>query len=278
MVIMNEFSGKKFILNGELKPVDFFNNSLIREGQSIYEVIRMVNGQPVFFHDHMNRLVNSVHLRNKKPLANVTDLRRSILKLIKSDRRKEANLKIVFNYTGDSENFLVFYIKHRYPTAGQYKNGVKATLYFAERRDPEAKVINHTLRPSIKQKLIQEEAYEAILVNKSNLITEGSKSNIFFLSNDTLFTAPDEMVLNGITRKHVLAICREHKIKYEMKCVSATDISKYKAVFITGTSPMVLPLCCIDSVKFNTKLPLIEELRKLYSVKAKESVALFSPE
>lgn len=275
---MNEFSGKKFILNGELKPVEFFNNSFISEGKSIYEVIRMVKGQPVFFHDHMDRLANSVHLQNKKPMANVTDLRRSILKLIKSDRRKEANLKIIFNYTGDSKNYLVYYIKHSYPTAEQYKHGVKGTLYFAQRKDPEAKVINHTLRSSINLKLIQEQAYEAILVNENNLITEGSKSNIFFLSNDTLFTAPDDMVLNGITRKHVLAICREHKIKYELKCVNVDDISKYEAVFITGTSPMVLPICFIDAVKFNTKLPLMEELRNLYAVKAKESVALFSPE
>jgi branched-chain amino acid aminotransferase len=275
---MNEFSGKKFILNGELKPVEFFNNSMVSGGQSIYEVIRMVKGQPVFFHDHMDRLVNSVHLQGKKSLANVTDLRRSILKLIKSDRRKEANIKIVFNYTGDAENYLVYYIKHSYPTAEQYKHGVKGILFFAERKDPESKVINTTLRSSIKEKLVQEEAYEAILVNENNLITEGSKSNIFFLSNDTLFTAPDNLILNGITRKHVLAICREHKIRYELKCVNADDISKYDAVFMTGTSPMVLPFCCIGEVKFNTKLPLMEELRRLYSVKAKESVALFSPE
>jgi branched-chain amino acid aminotransferase len=275
---MNEISGKKFILKGDLKPVELFNDSLVTGGQSIYEVIRLVKGQPVFFHDHMDRLVNSVYLQRKKPLASVTELRRSILKLIKSDRRKEANLKIVFNYTSESENYLVYYIKHSYPTAEQYKHGVKGILHFAERKDPESKVINHALRSSIKQKLIQEEAYEAILVNENNLITEGSKSNIFFLSDDTLFTAPDDIILNGITRKHVLAICREHKIKYELKCVNADDISKYEAVFITGTSPMVLPLCCIGEVKFNTKLPLMEELRKLYSIKARESVALFSPE
>lgn len=275
---MNEISGKNYILNGELKPVEFFNDSLVTGGQSIYEVIRIVKGQPVFFHDHMDRLVNSVHLQSKKTLANVTDLRRSILKLIKSDRKKEANLKIVFNYNTDSENYLVCYIKHSYPTAEQYKHGVKGILYFAERKDPESKVINHMLRSSVKQKLNEKKAYEAILVNENNLITEGSKSNIFFLKNDTLFTAPDDMILNGITRKHVLAICREHKINYELKCVNADDISKYEAVFITGTSPMVLPLCCIGEVKFNTKLQLMEELRKLYSLKAKESVALFSPE
>jgi hypothetical protein len=44
---MNEISGKKFILKGDLKPVELFNDSLVTGGQSIYEVIRLVKGQPL---------------------------------------------------------------------------------------------------------------------------------------------------------------------------------------------------------------------------------------
>ena len=35
---MNECSGKKFILNGELQPSELFDNSLVYEGDSVYEV------------------------------------------------------------------------------------------------------------------------------------------------------------------------------------------------------------------------------------------------
>ena len=48
-VIMNECFGKKFVLNGELHPADLFDNTFVYEGDSVYEVIRMVKGIPVFF-------------------------------------------------------------------------------------------------------------------------------------------------------------------------------------------------------------------------------------
>lgn len=275
---MNECYGKNFILNGELHPSELFDNSLVYEGDSIYEVIRMVKGNPVFFHDHMLRLASSVNHQNKKALVSVNELRKSILNLTRSDKKKEANLKIVFNYNKDSEHWLVYFLEPFYPSASQYKKGVRGILFFAERKNPESKVINHKLRTSVTTKLLHDRAYEALLVNENNEVTEGSKSNIFFLKDDMLATAPDDMVLGGITRKHVLGICREHKIRVEFKCVRADDISNYDAVFMTGTSPMVLPFCCIGDVLFNAKLPLMEKLRKLYMKKAEESITLFRAE
>ena len=63
---MNECFGKKFILNGELHPSDHFDNSLVYEGDSIYEVIRMIKGNPVFFHDHMERLESSIRIQAER--------------------------------------------------------------------------------------------------------------------------------------------------------------------------------------------------------------------
>ena len=275
---MNECYGKKFILNGDLQPAELFDNSLVYDGDSIYEVIRMVNGSPVFFRDHMERLATSVKLQRKEVLADIPALRKDIISLTRSDRKKEANFKIVFNYKNGSNNYLVYFIEPIYPSAEQYKKGVKGILFFAERRDPESKVINHKLRSSIYYKLIHEGGYEALLVNENNLITEGSRTNIFFLKGDTLVTAPAKVILNGITRKNILEICRENKIKVELACVKVEDIQEYDAVFMTGTSPMVLPFYCIDDKLFNVKLSLIERLRQLYMVKAEESILLFRSE
>ncbi len=275
---MNECFGKKFILNGTLQPEELFDNSLVYEGDSIYEVIRMVKGSPVFFHDHMERLAISVKLQHKELLADIPTLRKDILNLSRSDKKKEANLKIVFNFNKSSTNYLVYFIEPIYPSEEQYKKGVKGILFFAERKDPESKVINHKLRSFIYHKLIHEGGYEALLVNKDNLITEGSRSNIFFLKGDTLVTAPEDVVLNGITRKHILEICRENKILIEFACVNADHISEYNAVFMTGTSPIVLPFYCINDKIFNVSLPLIARLRKLYFAKAEESIMFFRSE
>ncbi len=272
---MTECYGKKFILNGELFPANHFDNSMVYNGSSVYEVIRMVKGKPVFFHDHMERLALSARLQRKKRLADEETLKKDILALTRADKKKITNLKIVFNYRKDEYNYLVYFIEPIYPTESQYLNGVKGILYFAERKEPESKVINHKLRSSIYHKLILEAAYEAILVNGKDKITEGSRSNIFFLKHDRLVTAPDNYVLNGITRKHILSICEENRIPVEMRCVSLDELTDFDAVFMTGTSPVVLPFCCIDKRNYNTNLAILEKLRKLYLMKAEDSIRHF---
>ena len=272
---MNECYGNKFILNGSLQPVEMFDNSLVYEGDSVYEVLRMIRGNPIFFHDHLERLATSVRLQKKTFLADIPTLRKDIISLARSDKKRETNVKIVFNYKNGETNYLVYFIEPGYPSESQYKKGVKGILFFAERKDPESKVIDHRLRSSIYHKLILESGYEAILVNENNLITEGSRSNIFFLKGETLTTAPDNVILNGITRKHILEICVENKIRVEFACVKADEIKEYDAVFMTGTSPMVLAFYCIDNYFFNVNISLVERLRKLYLVKAEASVSMF---
>jgi branched-chain amino acid aminotransferase len=272
---MNECYGNKFILNGSLQPAEMFDNSLVYEGDSVYEVLRMVKGNPVFFSDHMDRLETSVKLQKKDFPGDIDEIRKAIIKLTRSDKKRESNLKIVFNYNQNATNWLIYFIEPIYPTTLQYQRGVKGILFYAERKNPESKVINHKLRSSIYHKLILEGGYEALLVNEKNLITEGSRSNIFFLKDGTLKTAPENVILNGITRKHILEICAENRIKVELECVNAEEIRKYEAVFMTGTSPIVLPFNYIDNYPFNVNNPLIEGLRKLFLKKAEESIGMF---
>jgi branched-chain amino acid aminotransferase len=268
---MSECIGNNFILNGELQPTEIFDNSLVYEGESIYEVIRILKGRPVFFSDHIDRLAKSALLQKKSMLATIDDLRRDITALIKSEKQKDINLKIVFNYSATS-NYLIYFIKSIYPTSEQYKKGVKGTLFIAERKDPESKIINHKLRTEIYNKLLIESAYEAILIKKDNSITEGSRSNIFFIKDDKLFTAPDEEVLNGITRKHIISICRENGIDLEFKLIDADKLYEYSSVFMTGTSPVILPFYNIDNFYFKVNHPLITQLREKYLLRAGKSL------
>jgi branched-chain amino acid aminotransferase len=272
---MNECFGRRFILNGELKDAVTFDNSLVYDGDSVYEVLRMARGIPVFFQDHMERLSSSVSLQGKEMIADAASIKRSVIMLTRADRQKETNLKIVFNYNEGQASWLIYYIEPTYPSAAQYRNGVKGILFHAERKNPESKVINHKLRSAIYHRLILESAYEALLVSDMNLITEGSRSNIFFLRGDELITAPENMILSGITRKHILSICTGEKIPVRLECVPKDELDTFESVFMTGTSPMVLPFCCIDDLYFEVDKPLITKLRKLYLERSEESIRHF---
>lgn len=273
---MNECYGKKYILNGTLYPAETFDNSLVYEGDSVYEVLRMFRGKPIFFPDHMERLATSVKIQRKKFLAGIPRMRKDIIDLGRIDKKRDVNLKIVFNYNKGVTNYLIYFIEPIYPSEAQYQKGVKGILFYAERKEPESKVINHKLRSSIYHKLILEGAYEALLVNEHNLITEGSRTNIFFISDEKLITAPDNLILNGITRKHIIEICLQYGVKVEYKCVAATEIDNYDSVFMTGTSPVVLPFCCIGNKSFKVSNALMERLRRLYNERAAASIKTFS--
>jgi branched-chain amino acid aminotransferase len=275
---MNECYGDNFMLNGELQPVALFDNSLVYEGESIYEVLRLVKGTPVFFNDHMERLTRSLRFQRKSTLADAKTIRKVIISLIRSDKKKEVNIKIVFNYNNGTGNWLIYYLESVYPTEEQYRHGVKGILFNAVRKDPESKVINHRLRTSIYQRLIMEKGYEALLVNEEQFITEGSRTNIFFIRGEVLYTAPENMILSGITRKHILAICAENGIKVELSCAKATEIGDYEAVFMTGTSPMLLPFHSVGQVRFNVGLPMMQTLRSLYLLRVAGSINSFRSE
>ncbi|MBP8958848.1 MAG: aminotransferase class IV family protein [Bacteroidales bacterium] len=272
---MNECYGNYFIHNGIVKPASLFDNSMVYEGEAVYEVLRMKKGLPYFFEDHIQRLENSTRLQKKNMLATIDQIRDDIIKLSQLEKVKEVNLKIVFNYSEPSGNYFLYYIEPVYPTSEQYSNGVKGIFFFAERINPESKVINHKLRSEIYHKLIVEKAYEALLVNKEGLITEGSRSNIFFIKGDELFTAPDKFVLAGITRKYILEICNDFNISVIHECVKLSEVSNYESVFMTGTSPIVLPFNIIDNIPFNVNHYLMSFLRNIYLERAEKSLEYF---
>jgi branched-chain amino acid aminotransferase len=273
---MNECYGKYFVLNGELVPQENFDSSLVYEGESVYEVIRIVNGIPVFFNDHIARLESGVRFRQKDMLGDLNVLISDFSLLLKSDNKQNINIKLVFNYSGGKNSRIVYFIEPLYPSDEQYANGVKGILYFAERKNPESKLINHRLRSDIYHRLILENAYEALLVNRCNRITEGSRSNIFFIRDNTLFTAPSQNVLSGITRMHLIEICAENDIRVVYECIDAASLQLYESVFMSGTSPVVLPFNMIGSTAFNTGHWLIPLLRKLYWEKAETSMDIFA--
>jgi branched-chain amino acid aminotransferase len=271
---MSECTGGNFILNGEILPSGNFDDSLVYDGISVYEVMRLMNSCPVFFHEHMERLVESVRLTGKEMLADIDELKEGIITLIATENITEGTIKIVYNYN-ESSCYIIYFIRSSYPTEIQYSQGVKGILVHAERRDPASKKIDSALRSSINQQIQLENAYEALLVNDKDEITEGSRSNIFFIRNEKLVTAPEGVVLNGITRKNLIKICYENNIDVEFRCVKAEEIKDFDGAFMSGTSPVVLPYRCIGEIKLNAALSIIEKLRTLYISKAKASLTLF---
>ena len=103
--------------------------------------------------------------------------------------------------------------------------------------------------------------YEAVLTNKKKQVTEGSRSNLFFLdAKDRMITAPTTEVLPGITRKYVLEIAQDEGISVLEKTMNLSSLGSLASAFLTGTSPKVLPVNQLDHFYFDVDHPLLRLL------------------
>ncbi|HKL67508.1 MAG TPA: aminotransferase class IV, partial [Bacteroidales bacterium] len=191
---MSECYSKVFIENGKLKDHSLFNPGKVFEGEVIYEVIRIRSGIPMFLDDHFARLENSALTIGKKLLLDYDSLKYHIIRLIAGSNISDGNVKINLKYNGEDTAYILYYVDAKYPDRDMYTMGVKGILYYAERRNPTVKIFNHKLRSAIYSRLLEANAYEALLVNRKGCITEGSRSNLFFIKDDLIITAPDDCV------------------------------------------------------------------------------------
>lgn len=270
---MSECISKVFIYNGEVMPVDEFETLYPKSEKLLYEVIRIIHGKPLFLKEHLERLKNSIDFSGVKGNFLEKDIRQNILKLIEENSIEQGNIKLIL----DENNTLIYSVKHSYPSEEMYGTGVKTILYFGERENPNAKVINKSFRQVIDEKLKETNSYEAILVNKDGYITEGSKSNIFMIRENHVFTAPIKAVLPGITREMIIKACESIGLVVIEKNIHYKDLIELDGLFISGTSPKVLPINEVQGEKFNSAHnKVIKGIMKEFDKKIIDDLAKFN--
>lgn len=263
---MGDLLGKMFICDGEVKPILEWKNQISEGTSIIYEVIRVAEGVPLFFDDYYERLKNSFLLINQPFIYSYDYLKKIIVSLLEINGIIDGPVKLLFQ-NAEPKHFIAHLMVPHVPAEGEYKIGVHTILLQKERLNPNAKVWNQKNRNQTIIEVNKAKAYEGLLVNEDGFITEGSRSNVFFIKDDVVYTSPDDLILPGITRKKVLLLCKLNGIEVKLKKIKSDEISIYDSVFLTGTSRKVLPVKTIDNINFSVKndamSKIITEFEKL---------------
>jgi len=233
----------------------------------LYEVIRIIEGIPVFLEDHLDRLYHSAQLTGMNLLPDSVSLTETIKSFIATLKKDTGNIKLSFSFrelTSQPHCELSF-IPHYYPTQDEYTHGVKVGLLQADRPIPHAKVQNLGIRDRANQAISENSLFEVLLIDSKGNITEGSRSNVFFIKNETLYSAPEKNILQGITWIKVMQLCGKAGIKVIESAIPANTLDQYEAAFLTGTSPKVLPVSTINKIGYKTDLPLLKKIQGLYN-------------
>lgn len=253
------------ITNCGVLPHSELNTLLTNSDRSVYEVIRVIDGIALFLEDHFARLVYSVQISGFSFEMNFSDFRQNIAELGRINQLENGNVKFVLTQTSASHQWSFSFIPHQYPVSSDYVEGVRLGLLFAERQNPNAKIIQQNVRDEANILMKENEFYEVLLVNREGLITEGSRSNVFFVREDRFYTAPASQVLMGVTRQKVLECISELKFLVVEEAISTSEINEFEAVFLTGTSPKILPVNSIVDHSFSVNNYFVSTLMVKYN-------------
>jgi branched-chain amino acid aminotransferase len=117
-------------------------------------------------------------------------------------------------------------------------------------------------------KLANEKGFQQIIWTDDATHTkleEAGTMNVFFRINDTLYTAPtSERILDGVTRKSLIAIAERDGIKVDVRSVLVSEIVEaskngtLKEIFGAGTAAVVNPIVGFSFQEVYYELPKIE--------------------
>jgi branched-chain amino acid aminotransferase len=272
---MNEYLGEKGILDGKVIGISEIAN-LAKGCFSVYEIVRIEQGVPLFLFDHLERLFHSLFLEDLNVEETKEGLNEEVYKLIRQNEYSYGKIKFVFyfpNYPQSHDyHYLIYFTEAIFPESKQYQEGVEVGICQAERNDPNAKVMNTEARKLADQKILETNVFEVLLVDNEGFITEGSRSNVFFILKGQLVTPPDEAVLQGIARKNVIEICKEYDIPLEIRKVHRSELQQAESIFLTGTSLKVLPVKSLEEISYRVESELLVLLMGAYNYKIEKYI------
>ena len=243
----------KYLVNGQVfdtKDESVFN--MINKSP-IYEVVRVVDKQALFLDDHLERMFRSADLIGYDIGFSKEEINDYARKCIDLNNIQSNNIKLL---TVEDDNgkkiFLVYAIESFYPPKSYYEEGVKTIVFDHTRDNPNAKIQHSDFKERVKEAMDSNKAFEALLVDSKGFILEGSRSNMFYVLNEKLYTAPSDLVLLGITRKHILSLSEKLGYGVSERKLHRDDLENINGLFISGTSTGVLPVSWIGDLKIPT--------------------------
>ncbi len=111
-------------------------------------------------------------------------------------------------------------------------------------------------------------ADEALMLDPYGFVSSCNATNFFFVRDGTVCTSTGDYCFQGVTRGHVIALCRANGIPLRRANFALKDVYGAQEAFVTGTFGGLTPVRAIDGRVLPAALPgpFTKRLRDLYGV------------
>jgi branched-chain amino acid aminotransferase len=189
-------------------------------------------------------------------------LRRQLLTLLEPYRPAEARVRVIMTKQGQ---VYVAAEPLKLLSRQVYETGVRVETTEIQRESPRLKSTAFiTASASERKHIARAGFFEALLVHNGKIL-EGMTSNFFYVKDNTLCTARDDILL-GVTRQTVIDIAQGRGVDVKYEPLRRDQLSAVDESFITSSSRGIVPVIEIDKVTIGQGRPgrITKELLTAY--------------
>lgn len=241
--------------------VSVFDHGLLY-GDGIFEGMRAYGGRIFRMEQHLDRLYDSAHAVwldipiSKAEMAEIT------VEAVRRAALDDAYLRhIVTRGRGDlgldprkckQPTLLLIVDKIRLWPEETYQKGLSVVtagtpMPHREALSPRVKSLNYLSHIMAKVEAIQAGADEAIMLDPTGYVTEGSGQNVFIVKNGVVRTPPAWAgILKGVTRDAVMELAAGAGLAVREEPLNRYDVYTADEAFFTGTASEIAPIREVD--------------------------------
>jgi len=260
---------------------------VIHYGSGVFEGARCYNtpnGSACFRLDaHMRRLMDSAKIYRMVPAYSQEQLEQAVLDTIRVNAMKACYIRPIV-YRGYSQLgvnpfpcpvdvAIMLWEWGAYLGPEALEKGVDVKISSWRRMAPDTfpalakSSANYANAQLIKMEAIVDGYSEAIALDGTGNVSEGSGQNVFAVRNNVIYTPPMAgSILPGITRDSVIAVARDLGFEVREETLPREFLYIADEVFFAGTAVEITPVKSIDRIPIGkgTKGPITEAIRDAF--------------
>jgi len=242
------FLDGRFIKASEAKMASVSREIL--KGRGAFETMRSYDGKIFAVDEHLKRLERGcVFFKLKLPFSKA-QFKDYLYRTMKKNNYKNARIRLTVWKKDQKLKASICVYRFQGPSAAEYQKGFDVTLSPLVRRKTKCshlKTINYSVFLAAYQLAKQFRFDEAILLNSKNELVEGSRTNLFYIKNKTVYTPAISCgCLNGITRRVVLRLARGIGLKTKVFKAKSKQLFNAHEAFLTNSTLGVMPVATVD--------------------------------
>jgi branched-chain amino acid aminotransferase len=273
-------------VNGDLVPraeatVSVFDAGFTM-GDGVWEGLRLHRGRLLFLEEHLDRLIAAAAAIRFRPPLDRAAIETALAKTLEANAMTDgAHLRLMVtrglktDVNQDPRNAIgvptvVITAEYKAPPARPPGWGLALHTSSIRCTGPEMfdmRLNSHSRLNLIRALLeaIEAGADEALMLDPHGKVSSCNATNFFLVKDEAVFTSTGAWCFNGITRGHVIALCRANAIPLHVGAHDLALAHHAEEAFVTGTMGGLTPVAAIDGHRMATSPgPVTQRLTALY--------------